>query len=87
MFYINNTEYVGLKLGSYKFELLNFNWEKGEVTIADAQLTALTFGVYSENVDAEFLVGSIGATLKIEDGKIIIGISYGIGIKISIKLW
>ncbi|MBE7061921.1 MAG: hypothetical protein E7382_05235 [Clostridiales bacterium] len=85
--YFNKSEYVGVKIGSITLDLLEFCPANNIYTFIDAQASILTIGVYTENIDAEFLVGSIGAVLKYEDGKFTFGVSYGLGFRFSIKLW
>ena len=68
-------------------DLIDIQPMENNYTILDAQATVLTVGAYSEYVDAELLVGSVGATLKYDDGKFTFGLSYGIGFKITIKFW
>lgn len=53
----------------------------------EAQVAAYSFGVYTPNVDAEMLVGSIGLTAGYNKGTIKFGISLGIGFKVTIRLW
>ena len=87
-FYVNNTDYLGVKIGSAKFEIININYgsETG-FTLIDAKATALTVGVYSEYVDAELLIGSVSATLGFENGTLKIGVSLGIGFELTIRFW
>ena len=86
--YVNDIDYLGVTVGSAKFELLNINYgnEIG-FTLVDAKATILTVGVYSEYVDAELLVGSVSATLGFENGTLKLGFSLGIGFELAIRFW
>lgn len=85
--YFSDTDYLGIKVGSVNLDIIDIQPMENNYTILDAQATALTVGAYSEYVDAELLVGSVGATLKFKDGKFTFGFSLGIGFKITIKFW
>jgi RHS repeat-associated protein len=85
--YFSDTDYLGIKVGSVNLDIIDIQPMENNYTIVDAQATALTVGAYSEYVDAELLVGSVGATLKCKDGKFTFGVSWGIGFKITIKFW
>lgn len=85
--HVNSTDYFGLKGRSLQLDLLDFDFSKSKVALFDVQATALTVGMYSEHFDTELLVGSVGATAKWDNGKLTLGLSWGIGIKITIKFW
>ena len=81
-------EYIGIKLGSVRLDFLDFAWENElKLNILDAQASLLTVGAYTQYADVELLVGSIGATIGFENGALTIGLSYGWGIKITIRFW
>mgnify|MGYP003310893357 FL=1 len=85
--YFSDTDYLGIKVGAVNFDIIDIQPMENNYTILDAQATALTVGAYSEYVDAELLVGSVGFTLKFKDGKFTFGASLGMGLKITIKFW
>ena len=86
--YVNGTDYLGATVGSATLSILEFSFKKNfKLNLVEAQATALTVGVYSQYVDAEVLLGSIGGVLKFENGALTIGFSLGWGIKITIRFW
>ena len=86
--YANSTDYLGLTVGSAILSIFDFSFnENFKLNLIEAQATALTVGVYSQYVDAEVLLGSIGGALKFENGALTIGFSLGWGIKITIRFW
>ena len=87
---VNDTDYVGLTLGTLKLEAFDFSFGGAEgvkINLIDVQATLATVGVYSEYVDAELLIGSYGMTAKFDNGALTLGISKGIGFKITIRFW
>lgn len=85
--YFSNTDYLGVKLGSLNLDIIDIQPTENDFTFLDVEATALAVGAYSEYVDAEFLVGSVGITLMFKEGKFTFALSWGIGFKITIKLW
>ena len=85
--YSNDEEYLGVNIGSLKLEVINYNFSENKFTLVDAQATALTVGAYTEYVDAELLIGSVGGTIKWDNGKLTIGFSLVFGFKITIRFW
>ena len=86
--YNNSTDYFGLILGSATLSIFDFSFsENFKFNLLEAQATILTVGVYSQYVDAEVLIGSVGAVLKFENSALTIGFSLGWGIKITIRFW
>lgn len=81
------TDFLGVKVGSVELDFIDIQPTENNYTFLDVQATALTVGVYSEFIDAEALIGSVGATLMLNDGKFTLGFSLGIGFKITIKFW
>ena len=84
--YISEVDYLGVKVGTLNLDFIDIQPNTNNYTLLDAQATLLTIGAYSEYVDVEILVGSVGATFKIENGKLTVGFSWGWGIKFTIKL-
>ncbi len=78
----DDSSYASIKIGSVSaglgFEANNFGIE--------ASATALSIGAYSKYIDAEFLIGSIGFTLKYKNGVLKIGASFIFGFELTIRI-
>ena len=77
---------IGIKVGSASVGI-GFDFENNSTFGAEIEATALTVGLYSEYVEGELLIGSVGAAFKFENGKLKIGLSAGIGFNLTMKLW
>ena len=64
--YISEVDYLGVKVGTLNLDFIDIQPNTNNYTLLDAQATLLTIGAYSEYVDVEILVGSVGATFKID---------------------
>ena len=83
--HVNDTDSIRLSAGTANFDLFDIS---DTVTIIDAQLSLATVGVYTQYLDIEFYVGSLGATLEWGNGKFTFGLSIGTwGFKITIRFW
>ena len=82
---MNDTDSYSLRLGAVQLGALNFN---NGFTLIDVNLTLVSFGVYTQYLDVEFYLGSIGITLGFENGRLSFGFSFGLwGFKIAIRFW
>ena len=82
--YFSDTDYLSAKIGSVSVSA-GIDWGSDGIIGVEAQATALSVGIYSEHLDAEFLVGSIGVSAKWENGALTIGASFIFGFKITIR--
>ncbi len=81
----NDEEYIGISLGSANAGVV-FDFEQSKFSL-EAQATLITIGAYSENINAEILIGSIGGSIKLDNGRLKISFSYGVGFSLDIKLF
>ncbi len=82
-----DNEYLGLTLGTMTFDILNIKPQDNQFVIIDAEATLCTVGAYSKYASLEFLIFSIGCSIKAENGYLSIGLSIGFGFKLTFKLW
>lgn len=82
-----DNEYLGLTLGTMTFDILNIKPQDNQFVIIDAEATLCTVGAYSKYASLEFLIFSIGCSIKAENGYLSIGFSIGFGFKLTFKLW
>lgn len=80
-------DYIGATIGRVGFNIGDINPQENRFVIIDAEVSLLALGIYSEYADLEFLVGSFGLSLKVENGYFTFAFSAIFGLKITFKLW
>ena len=83
----SDTDSLGVKVGSVGASLFDFNFIENSYSIVDIHATALNVGIYTQYLDIEILLGSVGLTIEWNNGALKVGFSFGWGLQFTIRFW